>query len=249
MSSKFIRPGLPASQPASSRGGISGSSVAGPVPRRLLLWLTYGAAGTLLFPIIYVILGATRPGYDAWRQSISSLSLGPGGWTQQLNFVLCGVSVLWMAFVWRKILAGGVCVTWYPLIRGVEGLALVAIGIFSTDPGYGYPPGTPTGSGHSTLGGTLHLIFTSLVVNAMCLGLFVIARRFWKNPGWRGWTAFSVICGLLPFVFMPFFIIGQNNQTAFSGYAGLFERLATNADTLWTVVLVVRLWVRRSVGL
>jgi hypothetical protein len=249
MSSKFIRPESPATQSALSMEGTAGSSVVGPVPRRLLLWLTYGAAGTMLFPIIYVILGATRPGYDPWRQSISALSLGPGGWTAQLNFVLCGVSVLWMAFVWRKILAGGVCATWYPIIRGIEGLGLVAIGIFSTDPGYGYPPGTPSGPGHSTLGGTLHLIFTSLILNVMCLGLLVIARRFWKNPGWRGWTAFSVICGLLPIVFIPFFVIGQNNQTAFSGYAGLFERLATNADTLWTVVLLVRLWARRSTGL
>jgi hypothetical protein len=249
MSSEFIRPETLTNQPASSMEGKSGSSVARPVPRKLLLWLTYGAAGTLLFPIIYVILGATQSGYDPWRQSISALSLSPEGWIQQLNFVLCGMSVLWVAFVWRQILAGGVCATWYPIIRGVEGLALVAIGIFSTDSGYGYPPGTPSGSGHSTLGGTLHLIFTSLILNAMCLGLFVIARRFWKNPGWRGWTAFSVVCGLLPFVFMPLFIIGQNDQTAFSGYAGLFERLATNADTLWTVVLVARLWVRRSVGL
>jgi Protein of unknown function (DUF998) len=249
MSSKFIRPESPATQPASSTEITSGSSVVSPVPRRLLLWLTYGAAGTVLFPIIYVILGATRPGYDPWRQSISALSLGPGGWVQQLNFVLCGVSVLWMAFVWRKILAGDVCATWYPIIRGIEGLGLIAIGIFSTDPGYGYPPGTPSGPGHSTLGGTLHLIFTSLILNVMCLGLFVIARRFWKNPEWRGWTAFSVICGLLPIVFIPFFVIGQNNQTAFSGYAGLFERLATNADTLWTVVLLVRLWARRSASL
>jgi len=249
MSSNFIRPESPAAQLATSREVISGSPAALPVPRALLLWLTLGAAGTMLFPIIYVILGATRAGYDPWRQSISALSLGTGGWAQQLDFVICGISVLWIAYVWRKILAGGICATWYPIIRGIEGLGLVAIGIFSTDPGYGYPPGTPGGPGHSTLGGTLHLIFTSLILNAMCLGLFVIARRFWKNPGWRGWTAFSVICGLLPIVFMPFFIIGQNNRTAFSDYAGLFERLATNADTLWTLVLLARLWTRRSVGL
>jgi hypothetical protein len=54
---------------------------------------------------------------------------------------------------------------------------------------------------------------------------------------------------VLPFVLIPLFVIGQNNQTAFTGYAGLFERLATNADTVWTVVLLARLWVRRSTGL
>ncbi len=171
--------------------------------------LTCGVAGTALFPIIYVIEGTTRPGYDAWRQAISALSLGPGGWIQQLDFVVCGVSILWLAFVWRKILAGGVCATWYPIIRGIEGVGLIAIAIFSQDPGYGYPPGTPSGPGPSTLGGTLHLVFTILVVNAMT----------------------------------------QNTHSVFAGYAGLFERLATNADTIWSLVLVARLWVRRSTGI
>ncbi len=88
----------------------------------------------MLFPIIYVIDGTTRPGYDAWRPTISALSLGPGGGIQQLNFVLCGVSVLWMTFVWRKILAGGVWATWYPIVRSIEGVGLVAIAIFTQGP-------------------------------------------------------------------------------------------------------------------
>jgi hypothetical protein len=95
----------------------------------------------------------------------------------------------------------------------------------------------------------LFRIITNLILNVMCLGLLVIARRFWRNPEWRGWVAFSVICGLLPIVFIPLFVVGQNNQTAFSSYSGLFERLATNAETLWTLVLLARLWVRRSTSL
>jgi Protein of unknown function (DUF998) len=200
-----------------------------PVPQQLLLWLTIGTAGIALFPIIYTIEGATRPGYDAWRQTISSLSLGPGGWIQQLNFALCGVSVLWSAYVFRKILAGGVCATWYPIIRGVEGLGLVAIALVIEDP--------------------LHTAFLIVIVNAMSLGLFVIARRFWNRALWRGWVAFSVACGLLPFVIMPLFGVALNTRGVLSGYAGLFERLATNADTLWSLVLLARLWTRRSIGI
>jgi len=237
---------LPTSQPAAS--GAVRADLPKPLSRSLLILLTCGVAGTALFPIIYVTLGATRPGYDAWRQAISALSLGPGGWIQQLNFALCGVSVLWSAYVWRKILAGGVCATWYPIIRGIEGVGLIAIAIFSTDPGYGYPPGTPSGPGPSTLGGTLHLVFTILVVQAMTLGLFVIARRFWKQPLWRGWATFSVACALWTMVFMTSFSLAQNTHSVFTGYTGLFERLATNSDTIWSLVLVARLWVRRSTG-
>jgi hypothetical protein len=207
--------------------------------------------GTALFPIIYIIEieVATRPGYDAWRQAISALSLGPAGWIQQLNFAVCSVSVLWTALVWRKILAGGVCATWYPVLRGIKGAGLLAIAIFSQDPGYGYPPGTPNGPGRATLGGTLHLVFTILIVPAMCLGLLVIARRFWRNPGWRGWVTFTVACVLLQLILVALFGVAQNTHVVLTGLAGLFERLATNADTIWSLALLVRLRVRRSTGL
>ncbi len=219
---------LPASQPAASGAARADLPSAKPLSRSLLILLTCGVAGTALFPIIYVLEGATRPGYDAWRQTISALTLGPGGWIQQLDFALCGVSVLWMAFVWREILKGGVCATWYPIIRGIEGLGLIAIAIITQDP--------------------LHTVFLVVIVNAMCFGLFVIARRFWKQPLWRGWATFSVACGLWPMVVMPLFGVALNTHGVLSGYAGLFERLATNADTIWSLVLVALLWVRRPIG-
>jgi hypothetical protein len=219
----------PADQPASTMGVETDPLAATPIPRTLLLWLLLGVAGSALFPIIYLIEGATRPGYDAWRQTISALSFGPTGWVQQLDFALCGVSVLWLAFVWRKILAGGVCATWYPILRGIEGLGLVAIAFITQDP--------------------LHTVCLIVIVNAMTFGLFVIAGRFWKRPLWRGWVAFSVACGLLPMVVMPFFGIALNPHSAFSGYAGIFERLATNADTVWSLALLARLWTRRSIGI
>ncbi|HET8905564.1 MAG TPA: DUF998 domain-containing protein [Ktedonobacterales bacterium] len=199
------------------------------VPQTLLVWLTIGIAGTLLFPITYLIEGATRPGYDAWRDTISALSFGSTGWVQQLNFALCGVSVIWLAFVWRRILAGGICATWYPILRGIEGFGLVAIAFITRDP--------------------LHTICLIVIVNAMTFGLFVIARRFWRRPRWRGWGAFSVACGLLTLVCMSFFGASLNPQSALSGYTGLFERVATNADTLWSLVLLIRLWTRRSIGI
>ena len=213
-------------QPVSSVQVETGLTVRPSVPRTLLLWLTYGVASSLLFPIIYLIEGATRPGYNAWSQTISALSHGPGGWIQQLNFVVCGVSILWMAFVWRKILTGGVCGRLYPILRGIEGFGLIAVAIFPQDP--------------------LHTVSLVVIVEAMTFGLFVIARRFWKRPLWRGWVTFSLACGLLPMVLMPIFGIALNTHTVFTGYAGFFERLATNADTIWSLALVACLWARRS---
>lgn len=214
-------------QPAPSQGAVTASPGAPrPVAPTLLRWLTIGVAGIALFPVIYTIDGAARPGYSLMRDAISTLSTGQAAWVQRLDFALCGVSVLWSAFVFRKILADGACATWYPIARVIEGAGLVAIAFFTKDP--------------------VHTIFLIVIVNAMCLGLFIIARRFWRNPAWRSWTAFSVACGLLPMVVMPFFGIGLKTHSVFSPYSGLLERVATEADTIWSIALVSRLWRRRS---
>jgi hypothetical protein len=144
---------------------------------RLLVWLSWGTAGTLLFPAMYLVEGALRPGYDPFSAGDQRAEHGPGGWGQQLDFGLCGLSVLWPASVWRRVLAGGVCGTRYPIVRAVEGGGLVVIAFFSQDPAYGYPPGSPAGATSPSLHGGVHPAFTILVVNAMCIGLLVITRR------------------------------------------------------------------------
>lgn len=196
-----------------------------PVPGPLLRWLTLGVAGTVLFLVIYVVEGATRPHYNAWQQTISSLSFGPLGWIQRADFLLCGASVLLLALVWRRILRGGVGGLWYPMIHGIEGLGLLGVGIFIYDP--------------------VHTACLILIVAAMSLSLLVIAWRFWRTPNWRRWGVFSLVCGLWPNVVMPFFIIGLYGHTALSPYAGLFERLATSPDIVWGVALLIPLWAGR----
>jgi hypothetical protein len=153
---------------------------------------------------------------------------------------MCGVSVVWLALVFRKILRGGPCATWYPRVRAIEGIGLIMIGFFSTDPAPGYPPGTLRT--FTTVQGAIHLAFTILVVNMMALGLFVISRRFWKDPNFSGWTAFSIVSGLLTFVFMTAFGISNATHTS---YPGLFERLANNTDTVWGAALLIPLWAEK----
>ena len=209
------------------------------VPRGLLLWLTYGSLAPVLFTAVYLIEGATRPGYDGWRRSISALSLGPGGWLQQANFVFLGVNVLCMAVVWRRVLAGGIGAAWYPIMRGLEGLSLVVIGIFSTDPEPGYPPGSAPVQPFSTVHGIIHFACLFAIILAMMVGLFIMARRFWQDAHWRGWVLYSVISALLINLFIALFGVANGHDFA---YAGVLERLATNVEAIWGLVLLGRLW-------
>jgi hypothetical protein len=193
----------------------------------------------VFFTAVYLIEGVTRPGYDGWRQAISALSLGPGGWVQQANFVFLGLNVLVVAYAWRRILVGGIGATWYPIMRGIEGLSLIGIGFFSTDPTPGYPPGSAPVQPFSTVHGIVHFACLFVIIFAMMAGLFIMAARFWGDRNWRGWVWYSVIGALLINLFIALF--GVANGRGFE-YAGVFERLATNIETMWGLVVLARLW-------
>lgn len=213
-----------------------------PVPTALLLWLSLGTLGSVLFTTTYLIEGVTRPDYSAWQQAISALSLGPGGWVQQVNFVVFGLITISTAFAWRILLKGGVGANWYPIFRALEGLGLIVDGFFSQDPAFGYPKGAAL---TVTLHGRIHVIFAFVSITAIALGFFVLARRMANEPGWRGWTTYSVITGLLTIVFIATFgaLNGQHSEIA-----GFFERLATSLGTVWGLVFLIRLWTGAGFG-
>lgn len=64
----------------------------GPAPplyqRKLLV--ACGFAAPIVFVGTFLIEGATRPGYDAWAEFVSLLSLGSDGWMQVANFIASG---------------------------------------------------------------------------------------------------------------------------------------------------------------
>ena len=142
---------------------------------RAWLLLAAGTAGGLAFTGAYLAEGATRAGYDALAQPISALSLGPGGWVQQLNFIVFGVLVCLSAAGWRAALAPGRGALAFPALRVIAGVGLVMDGLFAQDPSGGYPPGARAGV--PTVHGQLHTLFAMITITALAGGCFVLARR------------------------------------------------------------------------
>ena len=52
--------------------------------------LRSGAVAGPLFVATFLVEGIRRTDYDPFRHPVSSLALGPAGWTQTLNFSLAG---------------------------------------------------------------------------------------------------------------------------------------------------------------
>jgi hypothetical membrane protein len=210
-----------------------------PVTRFLI---ACGAIGPLLFIIVLLIEGATRPGYSAWHNYGSSLSLSDQGWMQIANFLVCGLLTLGFAIGLRQVLRTGRGSVWGPLLLGIFSMALIVAGFFVTDPSLGYPPGTH-GGGPQTLHGTIHGLAGLVAFSALTLASFVMARRFAGDPNWKGWALYSIVTGVLVIVFF----IAATTVSALdeSGVlpgspTGLFQRIAIIAGWGWIALLAIR---------
>lgn len=210
-----------------------------PVPAHAGVGELWGI-GALLFTATYLHEGSTRPGYDAWRQPISALSLGPGGWVQQINFVVYGVLLVLSAVGWYRFLGPGHDAIWFPLLQSISGLCLIGAGVFSLDPLPGYPPGAALAP--ATVHGTLHSIVAWALILTLAQGCFTLAIYFVRLFHWRGWAVYSYITGALILIFWGLFV---RNPTG--PLAGLVERLSAGSHDLWICVLTATLLVQQRI--
>jgi len=213
------------------RAGLAG----GALSVRTWLLLAAGTAGGLVFTGVYLAEGATRAGYRALAQPISALSLGPGGWVQQLNFITFGVLVCLSAAGWRAALPPGRGAVAFPVLRVAAGVGLVMDGLFAQDPSGGYPPGSRAGA--PTVHGQVHTLFAMITITALAAGCFVLAARFAAEPAWRRWALFAAAAGVATVVFIAAFGAAGGH----GGLAGLWERAAGAATSVLTVAVLARL--------
>ena len=209
-----------------------------PLMTRLLLWA--GVVGPLLFVVVLLIEGATRPGYNAWQTFGSLLSLGDQGWMQITNFIVCGVLALGFAIGLRQVLHSGKGAVWGPILLGLWGLLLITAGIFVTDPGQGYPVGiaplaNPTGHG------IIHALSGLAIFIVVPIAAFVMIGRFAGDPTWRGWALYSLLTGCIMIV--SFFL---SQLPGSSRLAGLLQRVGIIAGWVWVSLFAIALLRRGS---
>ncbi|MGV9565020.1 DUF998 domain-containing protein [Streptomyces sp. NPDC003480] len=168
-----------------------------------------------------MIEGLTRPGFDFTRNAISQLSLGSLGWLQVASFLVTGVLVIAGAVGLRQAIgrtagrtAGG---TWAPRLVGVFGASFLLAGVFTADPGAGFPAGTPDGPATLSGHGTVHMLSGTVGYLALCAALFVLARHF-AAQGRRGW---ALAYRLLPLGIIVGFAGSATTVMAFTAAAGL----------------------------
>jgi hypothetical protein len=205
------------------------------------LLLACGALGPLLFIVVFLIEGATRADYNAYRYPVSSLSLGPYGWIQAANFLLVGASLIAGAVGVRRVLKGSRGGVWGPLLIGVAGVGLLGAGVFTTDPIYGYPPSAPLVLAQYTVHGQLHNAVSALVFLGIPAACFVFTRQF-LGTGERGWAVYSLLAGLGMLVTFVLAGVGFEQNPALVNVAGVIQRLSIAIGFTWIAFLALRLW-------
>ena len=210
-----------------------------------MLWS--GAIGPLVFVATFLIEGAIRPGYNAWRTTISTLSLTERGWMQIANFHLFGLLTLCFALGLKRVFKTGVGSSSGPILFAVVGVGLILAGIFVTDPCLGYPLHSPAHLPES-LHGTIHNLAALTVFLTLPAICFVMGRRFARDPAWRSWSTVSRVAGGLILVFFAWFFTSVSaSADAVSGdpvHAGLLERITSVIGCLWMSGLAFRLILR-----
>jgi len=181
---------LTTSRPAPLRAAVT--PVSGAKLDRSLL-----TAGVLAGPV-YLGLGLghalLRPGFDITRHDLSLLSNGEFGWIQISNFLLSGMLVIAGAFGLRRTLHAGRGRTWGPLLLAGYGLGLIGAGLFSADPAFGFPAGTPADANSISWHGVLHILTAALGFAALIGSCSVFGRRFAADHETR-WAVYSMVTG------------------------------------------------------
>ncbi|WP_405403788.1 DUF998 domain-containing protein [Streptomyces sp. NBC_01104] len=153
--------------------------------------LAGGIVAGPLFLVASLIQGLTREGFDFTRNAFSQLSLGGLGWIQVIVFLLTGLLVIAGAIGMRRVLRGAPGGVWAPRLVGVFGASFVLAGVFTADPGDGFPAGTPKGSsGSVSAHGAVHLGGATVGFLALCAAFLVLATYF-ADRGRRGWALAS----------------------------------------------------------
>ncbi len=203
--------------------------------RALRLLLAAGVIGPALFVVVLLVEGATRPGYSAWHQFGSELELSSQGWEQVANFLMCGLLCIAFAAGLRWALGRGKGAIAGPVALAIFGAALIAAGIFKTDPGLGYPPGVPAPSS-PTPHGVVHALAGLFAFVSLGVACFALARRFAGDARWRGWAAYSILTGIVVVLSLV-----VSNVPSMQEYTGLIQRIGIIAGWTWIILLAARL--------
>lgn len=201
-------------------------------------FLIAGIVAGPLFAVVALAHAFMREGFNVVRHPASLLSLGDLGWIQIANFVITGALFVACAIGLKRVLRDGIGRKWVPRLLAVYGIALVIGGLFTADPGLGFPPGAPEGPAtEMSWHGAIHAFAPILGFASLVAALIILARRF-GSQGMRGWNITTILAAVTMFALaaIPNFTADWKN--------GVFNFLPLWTGTIlgfgWTSLVIAK---------
>lgn len=216
---------------------------ASPAGRLATLAALAGAAAGIGFVVSFLVQGALREGYDPVRHYVSQLSLGAGGWVQVATFLVTGALMVVFAAGLRRGLSPGRGAVAAPILLALTGLGLVTAGLFPADPGLnGFPPGTTLPPDSPTPSFTVHILSAAVVFFTLPAACVVLARRFRRDPDWRGWAGWTLAAGVVVWVtWAGSTVLSGDGSAPIDGVIGLVQRIYLVVAFGWVTAVSLRL--------
>ncbi|GAA0256168.1 DUF998 domain-containing protein [Cryptosporangium japonicum] len=133
-----------------------------------------GLAAGPLYVGVSLIEAATRDGFDPTRHAWSQLANGDLGWIHRANLILSGALTVLGAL--------GLRARWVRIGIAVYGAGLIGAGLFTADPGRGFPVGTPETVEVSTHG-ILHFVCGGIGFVGLVAACFLVGGWFARTTG------------------------------------------------------------------
>lgn len=191
-----------------------------------------GLVAPLFFIAGFSVQGIFKAGYSALRFPISSLSIGETGWMQTATFIISGLLLLLFAVGVKQQLDNRLPAVLFALVA----VGLIASGIFSTDPVYGFPQNLPFKTKVFTTHGKLHTLFSLLVFINIPVTCFVMTRHFSRQKEAQ-WQYYSLITGIMMLVLFLFTGLAFEDVFGMAKIGGLLQRLCVITGFIWISLL------------
>jgi hypothetical protein len=193
--------------------------------------LATGAIAATQMTVVAGLDGATRAGYDPYRNWVSQLALGPHGWVGVANFALCAAWLTAFGAALHHHLPPSRPAGWAVRLVLLCGAGFAVVALVPIDPGLDYPPGT---TAVHTLAGYVHqagalVLFAAGTGAAVLLG--VCLREVCRAAAWLGAAAAAVM--VVSFVAASVLVTLDITGTLPGTPSGLLERIALATGLSW----------------
>ena len=193
-----------------------------------------GIVGPILFTVAFVAQGLFRLGeYDPVSETISALEAGPGGWIQQVNFVVFGLMTMAFAsglYLKLRSAAAGRIGAAILMLSGLALLWAAMVPMREDASGVTLPPG-------------LHLVGGFTYFLSAAAGLVVLSRQLAHHPAWRDLARYTLAAGIAGIVgFVAMNVLVRPGDAPLHAWYGLAQRMLLLAVLFPpTIVLALRL--------